>query len=316
MNDALRLLRKVLRSCGYDIKERYRYNLLPTNNQEKHPQLERLYHAAETTGEEKNRATFKQLHICLRTCLRADNRKAQEQRLTGTDHREIVVRCIHSLVKSINHAVAHNPDLVLNFIILDDHSDTPGRNSLECLQKKAKCDASIITTKARGQGESLLQQFKYARERDGLFYFCEDDYLHEKTAINEMVHFYRHVYDMFDTHLVLHPQEHEFLYIRSLYPSYLLQGENRHWRTISHATHVLFMHSDLVKKYWDYFSNTRYVGDRSRRRKGVESRTTNRLFEHVPGFAPLPALAAHMQTERTLPPFFDWRPLWEENRLD
>lgn len=316
MNDALRLLRKVLRSCGYDIRERYRYNLLPTRNQQEYPQLERLYRAAESAGEEKNQARFKRLYVCLRTCLREDNRKAREQRLTGTDHREIVTRCVHSLVQSINHAIAFNPDLDPEFIILDDHSDASGRELLESLQRKAECAASIITTREQGQGASLLEQFEFARERDGLFYFCEDDYLHEKTAISEMTRFYSHVYDMFDTHLVLHPQEHEFLYIKSLYPSYLLLGENRHWRTISHATHVLFMHSDLVDKYWDYFSNTRYVGDRSKRRKGAESRTTNRLFEHVPGFAPVPALAAHLQTERSLPPFFDWWPLWEENRLD
>lgn len=33
MNDTLRLLRKILRRYGYDVKRRYEYNLLPIKNQ-------------------------------------------------------------------------------------------------------------------------------------------------------------------------------------------------------------------------------------------------------------------------------------------
>jgi hypothetical protein len=92
---------------------------------------------------------------------------------------------------------------------------------------------------------------------------------------------------MFKIHLIIHPQEHEFLYIKAVYPSYIFLGEKRHWRTISHATHVLFTHSKVVTEYWQYFENTKHV----------------------------PALAAHMQTEKSTPPFFDWHDLWDKNTL-
>ena len=76
------------------------------------------------------------------------------------------------------------------------------------------------------------------------------------------------------------------------------------------------MHSSTVRKYWEYFENTRFVGNKKKRRLGVEARTTNYLFNHLPGFAPIPALAAHMQAEKCLPPFFNWRPNWDQNGLD
>jgi len=40
------------------------------------------------------------------------------------------------------------------------------------------------------------------------------------------------------------------------------------------------------------------------------------LFNHIPGFAPIPALSAHMQTEESTPPFFDWHDLWDKNTLE
>jgi len=315
MNDALRLLARILRRYGYDIKRYYQYNLLPIANQDRFNELSLLQDAlAAPPG--AGDAKFRQLYICLRTCLRIDGSKSGAPGFTGTDRAGLVARCATSLVNSINHAVANHIDAAVELLVLDDHSDHDFAEKIAGICNKAACQREIKSTRATGQGASLLEQFEFARDKDALFYFCEDDYLHEPEAILEMFRFYRQIHDICGTHLVIHPQEHEFLYSRYIYPSYLLLGEHRHWRTISHATHALFLHSDTIRKYWEYFENTRYVGDRKKRRRGVESRTTNHLFEHLPGFAPIPALAAHMQAEKCLPPFFDWRGIWDRNSPD
>lgn len=311
MNDALRLLRKFLRGYGYDIKRYHQYNLLPIANLSEFSSLSRLHQAEPTPG--ATAAELGRLCICLRTCLRRDEQARHAPAFAGANRAEMVFRCVQSLVNSINHAIAHHLDVTIELRVLDDHSDEAVVAQLKELCQKSACAWLLKTTRARGQGASLLEQFEYARGQDALFYFCEDDYLHEPSALLEMCRFYRQVYKICGTHLLIHPQEHEFLYTRHIYPSYLLLGEHRHWRTISHATHTLFLHSATVKKYWDCFANTQYVGDRKRRRLGVESRTTNLLFEQMPGFAPIPALAAHMQAEGCLPPFFDWRNLWERS---
>ena len=314
MNDALRLLARILRRYGYDIKKYYQYDLLPLANQAGFNESSVLFNAI--SRQPAPAPQFKQLYICLRTCLRSGNLARHASGFTGAGRDELVYRCMTSLLNSINHAVANHIETAPELLVLDDHSDREFAARLEGICKQAACKWEIRTTRETGQGASLLEQFEIARDRDGLFYFCEDDYLHEPGAILEMVRFYRQVHDICGTHLVIHPQEHEFLYSRYIYPSYLLLGEHRHWRTISHATHTLFMHSDTVRKYWKYFENTVYVGNRKKRRLGVESRTTNYLFEHLPGFAPIPALAAHMQTEKCLPPFFDWRGIWERSKPD
>ena len=90
----------------------------------------------------------------------------------------------------------------------------------------------------------------------------------------------------------------------------MLSGQNRRWRTISHATHTFFTHSSIVEKYWKYFDNTKYVGHKEKRHLGSEKQTTDKLFNHIPGFSPIPAVAVHLQSKESLPPFFDWKDIW------
>ncbi|NIQ13622.1 MAG: hypothetical protein GTO02_04195, partial [Candidatus Dadabacteria bacterium] len=292
MNDALRLLRKVLRHYGYDVKKRGEYNLLPIKNQEQFNQLKQLIESQDNAVDVKSNDSFNDLYICLRTCLKKDARKAKKPNVANADHRELVLRCIKSIVSSINFAIDNGITSKINLTVFDDHSDEESKSKYTDLCKKLNCEWEIRTTREPGQGSSLLEQFEFAKSKEGLFYFCEDDYLHEPAAIIEMQRFYRQIYNTCGTHLVIHPQEHEFLYIKSVYPSYLLLGEHRHWRTISHATHVLFTHSGIVSKYWSLFEKTKYVGNKKKRRLGSEAQNTNLLFDQLPGFSPIPALAA------------------------
>ena len=118
-------------------------------------------------------------------------------------------------------------------------------------------------------------------------------------AINEMVDFYQGVHKEISAHLLIHPQEHELIYSQINYPSYILEGRNRRWRTISHSTHTFFTHSSVVDKYWEYFGNTKYVGHKGKRHLGSEKQTTDKLFNHILGFSPIPAVAVHLQSKDT-----------------
>ena len=66
-----------------------------------------------------------------------------------------------------------------------------------------------------------------------------------------MINFYKDIYEETSAHLLIHPQEHELIYSQINYPSYILEGKHRRWRTISHATHTFFTHSSIVGKHWN-----------------------------------------------------------------
>jgi hypothetical protein len=305
MNEALRLLKRALKPFGYDLKRAGDSLLLPLSSKSI-PSPETLTTVFKSFDNEKgSEAPYDLAHlvIYLRTCLRVDRNIDTTQRLTGLSLHDTVHLCLKSLIQSINHAVKSNPHKEISVCILDDHSDN---NYLEGLNKLFETCAVLVnfqTTTSRGQGNSLHEQFSLGRMQNALCYFCEDDYLHTETAIHDMWSFYEKIYWEIQGPLVIHPQETNSLYTGH-YPSYILLGDTCHWRTINHATHVLFIHGKTVDRYWDYFENTKYVGVKAKRGMGSESKTSNLLFKEMPGFCPIPAVAAHIQFQETLPPFY------------
>lgn len=311
MNEVLRILDKVLKKRGYAIKKHPEYNLLPLKNMDGFNDQKRIY-ASFNSDKKDSSNNVSKLEVCLRTCINEKRSKGNRSGLTGVSLEEHLLTCINSLVLSVNDACIKNLDV--SFTVFDDRSDNIVLDKIKNLCMKLKCKWKIITTEVAGQGPSLHETFSFAKEKNALFYFCEDDYLHSNSAIYDMVSFYQKVYNQTNQHLLIHPQEHESLYNQFSYPSYIVLGENRRWRTMSHATHTFFVHSSVVSEYWHYFENTKYMGLKNSklRHLGSERKTTDRLFEHISGFSPIPAVAVHLQETHCLPPFFDWKKLWDQ----
>ena len=315
MNDILRLISRALRPFGYDIRKRNTHNLSPLKGIPPLASLERVRRdfSYDREIERSEVANLDVLKIVFRTCLNAERNKKSHGLIASASLSDTVTRCFLSLVSSINDALEEPNSPQIELIILDDHSDADAIKPISEIAARLNCSWKLQTTTTQGQGASLHQQFSMARNDDSLYYFCEDDYLHERSAVFEMFSFYRQIFQLTRRHLVLHPQEHESLYDSSFYPSYLVLSPFRHWRSVSDATHVLFTHSHVLREHWEFFENTKFVGNRNKRHLGSERRTTNQLFQYLPGFVPIPALAGHLQSAHLLPPFFDWRTLWDAN---
>ncbi|MDF3033564.1 MAG: rhamnosyltransferase [Alphaproteobacteria bacterium] len=313
MNEFLRIFKRTFKLFGYDLKKAGKLTLVPLHNQPD-PHLKVVYDAFDREPKRGDAvgSDLDKLVVYIRTCLRSNRNVDTTPRFTGASTAETVYRCLRSTIRSINEAHGAEKENQLEVVILDDHSDAPYLLKIKELCQEIQCPWTLKTTREKGQGKSLLEQFELAKSLNALCYFCEDDYLHEPSAIQEMWQFYRQMVAQTGNHLVLHPQECEFLY-QTHYPSYIIAGEKHHWRTMNHATHVLWTHSHVVRSYWRYFENTKYVGDRKKRQWGAESKTTNLLFRHIPGFCPVPAVAGHAQFKLSLPPCFDWQKIWEEN---
>lgn len=312
MNELLRVLDKVLKKQGYSIKKHPQYNLLPIKNAEEFSQQKKVYESFNSNKKHdpENKDDIEKLEVCLRTCINNNRAISRRSELTNVSLEDHLLGCIASLIISIEEAKKQGADVRLT--IFDDRSEEGVLNKIKSFCEKLSCEWRIVTTEKTGQGASLHQHFSYAKDKNALFYFCEDDYLHESFAIKEMMDFYKMIYEQTAEHLLIHPQEHEMLYSEINYPSYVLLGKNRRWRTMSNATHTFFTHSAVVSKYWDYFENTKYVGIKEKRHLGSEKKTTDKLFNHIHGFSPIPAVAIHFQSKGCLPPFFDWQRLWDK----
>ncbi|MGH1457036.1 MAG: glycosyltransferase [Alphaproteobacteria bacterium] len=316
MNDALKLLSKSLKPFGYHIRKFNTPNLLKLNAVETPENMQNVKSLRLSIDHPHitKDANTNHMIIYMRTCIRANRNIDKTARITGVTLEEHTLRCLNSLLKSISHAQNHMTGKTIELIVLDDRSDAEPLNKIKALVETATCPHTIKTTKETGQGNSLHQQFKDSSTQNALLYFCEDDYLHEEDAIKTCWEFYDKIMHDMGTHSFIYPQEHPVIY-DNLYPSYIVLGSDRHWRTIRNATHTFITHGHIVRDFWDYFENTKYVGVKKKRKLGSEARTTNKLFKHIPAFSPLKPAAVHLQFEETVPPLYDWKNLWESNKI-
>lgn len=309
MNEGLRLLRHLLRRHGYDLRRRKDFDVrhLAHAGALADPRaIEALEGYLGAPGEAAAEARLDRLRLHLRTCIRG-NPDRPSGRLTGVSVQENVLRCVASTVAAVNQAARDRGAGAVEVVVFDDHSEDSALERLKSVLGALSCPWALRTTRQRGQGLSLHESLAAARGANALLYACEDDYLHAPSAVLEMWDFYATVCARTGRHMVLHPTDYPDRY-KDLYPSYVLLGAARHWRTISHVTHTFFTHGRVLDEHWRCFENTRYAGRDSR---GSEKNTTNLLFDFIPGFSPLPALACHLQSAVTLPPYFEWRALWD-----
>ncbi|MGB4057524.1 MAG: hypothetical protein WBK77_05530 [Alphaproteobacteria bacterium] len=310
MNDFIRFISKSLEPFGYHVRPRNGLNFLRVPNLEKDGSIDIVRRAMSTPCPVPPEGNLDRLVIYLRTCLREKRNIDTRPRCTGVSMTEHSLRCIYSLILSANAL----KDISVELRVLDDHSDETPLAALKNILTHAQFPVALRTTTEQGQGASLHEQFSMGRMDDAITYFCEDDFLHEEDGLAVMVKFYQDMARLSGSHLVLYPMEHNSLYSHH-YPSYIVAGADRHWRSVRHATHTFLTHGKAVEKYWRYFENTKYVGNRKKRKLGSEAQTTNNLFRFLPGFSPLKPCAVHLQFKELLPPFYDWRALWERSNL-
>ncbi|MHA2064429.1 MAG: hypothetical protein ACXABY_08625 [Candidatus Thorarchaeota archaeon] len=235
------------------------------------------------------------LVIC-RTCDKI-NAFSGRPREFGTK-KEVIRKCITSLGKSIAHART-NATTPVDLIFVDDHSS---KETLDLLEYWS-CD-DIVSMNATGNGESLTWCYDIAKLHKGqhdLIFFCEDDYLLESTTIDEMVDIYERGKNIFGKSVAVHPVDYPDRY-QKLYPSYILLGKNRHWRTIQHTTGTVMVDRDTLLEHWDHFQKfTRYGIE-----PGVNEDTSiNQIYNTVPCLSPIPSLGHHLQYKSTLSPFLE-----------
>ena len=320
MNEFLRLLnRLVVRPQGYRIIRAGQVHLRPVKGLARLDGHESLAAAQALFDQEppaEGAAPPRALTVHLRTCLRGQRRQRVNP-VADCTQEEAVLACVASLVGSVNHLADAGRLDDLRVEALDDRSDADARARIEAVLGRLTVPWTLETPEETLAGPVMHGQFRRAAGTERMVYFVEDDYLHLPEALTAMVGFYQQIHAATGGPLLLHPQEQRVMYTHH-YPGYVIEGPDRRWRTTQHMSHTLFTHGHVLRDHWDCFENTRYVGHPMKRKahKGAERNTTNRLFNHLPGFSPMPALAAHFQAPGLLPPFFDWRPLFDACRYE
>ena len=171
-------------------------------------------------------------------------------------------------------------------------------------------DGKDISSNMKSNMRNILKSIEIAEnENSDLFYFLEDDYLHTKDAITEMLFTYEKISSQLNREIFLCPADYPYLY-STIDNTKLFFGNMRHWRTINETLITFLTSKKMIIKY---LKELKLMG--TKRHHPMELQL-HKIYENEYCLSPIPSLAMHatnINTTYGLPPNFDWKKVWEEN---
>ena len=244
---------------------------------------------------------------------------------------EYTLRTIKSVINSCEIAKKFFKGLNIKILITDDRSNKEslsritnlfattnieskiiniGKDEFENDISSKDTDGKDISSNMKSNMRNILKSIEIAEnENSDLFYFLEDDYLHTKDAITEMLFTYEKISSQLNRELFLCPADYPYLY-STIDNTKLFFGNMRHWRTINETLITFLTSKKMIIKY---LKELKLMG--TKRHHPMELQL-HKIYENEYCLSPIPSLAMHatnINTTYGLPPNFDWKKVWEEN---
>jgi hypothetical protein len=143
-----------------------------------------------------------------------------------------------------------------------------------------------------------------------LWYHVEDDYLHRPEAIQDMIDSIDKFEKATNKMVAINPHDDVWRY-NEIYPSFLLHGPYRHYRTVKHTTYTCMASRAIYDKYKNHFQDV--VTLTKQQAAWVENKSINLVWDKpdVMLFSPIPGLGFHIMDASGKDPYIDINELWE-----
>ena len=246
---------------------------------------------------------------------------------------EYTLRTINSIISSCEYAANHFKKLKFKIIVTDDKSNKENLSKIQKILDKTKIYTEIINLDEKeflneiqakdtngkeisknmiSNMRNILKSFKISEEDDSdLYYFLEDDYIHEKNAITEMLFTYEKLSSQLNKELFLCPADYPYLY-SNIDETKIFIGNKSHWRTVKESLITFMTSGRMIKRY---IKDLKMIGQL--RHHPMEQKL-HEIYSKELCLSPIPSLAMHSTNVNSiygLPPNFDWKRVWEENEV-
>ena len=283
-------------------------------------------------GETKISRPVKSLDIIIKTCTSINLVTQNKKRIFEKNKSDYTFRTINSLINSLNFSKNFLKDIDIKIYIIDDNSKKEDLEKMYKIIAKINIKFEIINLdlekfkqikvlnknnpaiekNMRATMASILTSFNIAKEKSNdLVYFVEDDYIHKKETIIEMVSTYEKIATELDRELFLCPVDYPYLY-KKLDNSNILIGNNYHWRTVNESLLTFLTSKDLINKYWNELLLM------AENEHSPFETPLHKIFEKELCLSPIPSLAMHCTNVNSifgLSPNMNWKKLWDENEI-
>ena len=283
-------------------------------------------------GEVKITRKVKSLDIIIRTCMEVNMLTQNKERIFEKGKPEYTLRSINSL---LNSAIANEnfKNVSVNFTVVDHNSSQENLDKMRNLFKKKNIKFNLInldvgkfsnkiekinekkeavTSNQISNMANIHQSLLESVKAEDLIYFVEDDYLHSKDCLEEMIFAYERISTQLGNELFLCPADYPYLYSKFENTNIIL-GNKYHWRKIEETLCTFLSSKKMIQQY---LKNIKKMCE----------------FEHYPFekplheiykkelcISPIPSLAVHFTNINSifgLSPNVNWKRIWDDNKIE
>ena len=281
-------------------------------------------------GETKIVRPIKSLDIIIKTCTTVNLVTQNKKRIFEKNKSEYTFRTINSIINSLKFNKEELKKIKIKIFIIDYNSKKDDLVKINSKLIEANYEFKIINLKLdnfnqiktinknnsiiennmKATMSSIHQSFDIAKsECDDLIYFVEDDYIHKKESIFEMLSSYEKISSEINKEIFICPVDYPYLY-KKLENSKIFIGNKYHWRSVNESLLTFLTSKSLINKYWDDLMVM------SENEHSPFETPLHKIFEKELCISPIPSLAMHCTNVNSifgLSPNINWSKVWDEN---
>ena len=271
------------------------------------------------------------LTIIFRSCTNINMLTQNKQRLFEKNKSEYTFRSLNSIIVSLKRAKSIFSEIEFDIVVVDHNSKKEDLAQIQKQLKNSNIKNSIISldvsnfipkinkinSNKKNVTENQMSNMSNIHKSliigknqcKDLIYFVEDDYIHKRDAIEEMIYTYERIGSQLNKELILCPSDYPYLYTK-IDNTNIFLGSNKHWRKVDETLCTFLTSNIIIKKHW-------------------EKLISMCQFEHYPFeqplheiykseycLSPIPSLAFHCTNVNSifgLSPNMNWKNIWDEN---
>ena len=256
-----------------------------------------------------------------------------KKRLFDKEKSEYTFRSLHSIILSLKEAKLKFPKIQFDILVIDYDSKKKQIDEMNQQLAKSNIKHSItslnlneftnniekfnaknenVTKNQMSNMANINQSLLLSKECEDLIYFVEDDYIHSKESIKEMILTYEKLSTLFKNELILCPTDYPYLYTKTD-NSKIFLGNKKHWRTVNETLCTFLTSKVIIDRYWEKLNNW------CKFEHYPFEKPLHEIYEQEYCLSPIPSLAMHCTNINSifgLSPNFNWKKIWEENEVN
>ncbi len=328
-----KLFIKLCRILGFEIIDQSNFSV-PTLDKKINENLSNFNNKSITLplGEIKITRKVLSLDIIIKTCTGVNLVTQNKKRMFEQNKSEYTFRTINSLINSINFARKTIDKINFNITIIDHNSKkedlnviTNALNRINVNSKIINLDVSeyekkinvlnknnlTIENNMKSTMASIKKSLEIANTLNGdLIYFVEDDYLHKKEAILEMLFTYEKISSICESEVFLCPVDYPYLYMPTK-KSEIFLGHNYHWRSVDESLLTFMTSKKMLDKHIMELNNMALT------EHSPFEAPLHKIYKNEICLSPVPSLALHCTNVNSvfgLSPNIDWLKIWNDSK--